>query len=126
MSLKIVQMFLRGATLIMMLVAFYLNSESDHLIAIGQFIKSGVYGSYCVITMGLLCEVGLQINSDACIETAFLLGGALMNLICASITFTDFQKHHRLASLDMGLLSLLSFIIYTVDFLLLLFLKKKI
>ncbi|KPI91891.1 TBC1 domain family member 13 [Papilio xuthus] len=56
-----------------MLIAYFLNSESLNLLAIGQFVKTGVYGSYTIITLGLLCEAALRIHSDIYVEASFLI-----------------------------------------------------
>lgn len=121
MGYEILQMFLRGAVLIMMLIAYFLNSESLNLLAISQFVKTGVYGSYAIITLGLLCEAGFRIHSDVCVEASFLLGGVLFNTLCAAIAFIDFEKFSIGEKLDMALLSILSSIVFIIDFLFLLF-----
>lgn len=117
MALKIVHVMLRGTILIALLLSFLLHSEGDGL---SYFIGRGVLGSFCVVTLGLLLEAGLNKKSDKLVEVVLLLSAVLLLSVTSLLLFSEFvDSLHETTQMTKGGLSTLCTVLYIVDLMLL-------
>lgn len=117
MTYKVVQMCLRAIAFMLLIFALYFNTESEDITTCDYFVLSGVYGGYTVVTLGLLLEAGLHIDSDKLIECIFLVSAIFMNLLSAGLAFIQFYAggKYRREALHKGLLSVIAGAMYLAD-----------
>lgn len=110
-------MILRGTILIALLISYLLDSEGTGL---SHFIGNGVLGSFCVVTLGLLAEAGLQKKSDKFVEVVLLLSAVFLLSLNAIMSFSEFvQSAYETRQMTVGVLSTLCAALYTIDLVLL-------
>lgn len=88
---RLFQMCLRVISFMLMIIAMYFNAELQDLTTAPHFLMSGVYGAFIVITMGLLIETALHIDTDVLIEALFLATAVFLNVSCSVISYMEFQ-----------------------------------
>lgn len=102
--------------MLMTLGLFYI-SEVEDLTTINHFIMIGVYGSYIIVTLGLMLEAGLGLMTDYFIENFFLVTGIVLNIVNSSLAFYDYyvQLSPYTETLNKGFVSLTCVVIYLID-----------
>lgn len=117
MANKMVQMILRGTTLIALLISYLLHSEGEGLV---HFIGSGVLGGFCVVTLGMLVEAGLHKKSDKLVEVALLLSAVLLLSVTSLLLFSEFiHSPYDTRQMTQGVLATLCAALYIIDLILL-------
>lgn len=111
-------MIIRGAALIFMMVSLYFNWEARDLTATPNFIMSGIFGGFSIITFGLILETGLDTNSDTCIEVSFLICGTVLNLVAVLLAFMEYYDPMTTlgsSAANKGFLALIGATMYIID-----------
>lgn len=116
MAPKMVQMIIRGTTLIVLLISYLIHSEGEGLTPASHFVISGVLGGFCVVTLGLLIEAGMNKTSDKFVEAVFLLNAVLLLAATTILLFSIFfNSPYATIHMTKGILSTLCTALYIID-----------
>lgn len=117
MGFKIVQMMIRGFSLMLCTLGLFYNSESTNLTSVTHFLMTGVYGSYVVVTLGLMIEAGIGTYTDEFIETFFLILGVIFNLTTTAVAFYEYYALVMPSqdTMNKGFVSISIMVLFLVD-----------
>lgn len=123
MSYKITHMLIRSLILSIWVICFFFTSEYTDLTRIDIFIMLGSCGGYAIVTLGLLLESGLQVDSNKFLEALYSIGGTLVSLLCALLSLSDYfhvsNKYKKVQTMSTSMIFVLNIVFYIGDVILL-------